>query len=40
MNRPKVNSESQPTAAVDPNSPFAKLLELRQLLETQGKDRR
>jgi ATP-dependent RNA helicase SUPV3L1/SUV3 len=40
MNRPKVNSESQPTAAVDPNSPFAKLLELRQLLETQGKNRR
>ena len=41
MPRPKAGSGSQqPAAAIDPNSPFAKLLELRLLLETQGKNRR
>ena len=38
---PKGNSATQPEAvAVDPNSPFAKLLELRTLLESRGKDPR
>jgi ATP-dependent RNA helicase SUPV3L1/SUV3 len=32
-------SERQPTAKVDPNSPFAKLLELRSLLEGQANKR-
>ena len=37
---PKAGSRSQrPAAAIDSNSPFAKLLELRSLLETQGKNR-
>ena len=41
MPRPKASSGSQQrAAAIDPNSPFAKLLELRSLLETQGKNRR
>jgi ATP-dependent RNA helicase SUPV3L1/SUV3 len=40
-NRDKTGSGSQrPAAAIDPNSPFAKLLELRSLLEKQGKNRR
>jgi ferredoxin len=30
----------QPKAKVDPNSPFAKLLELRSLLEEQANKRR
>ncbi|HME83724.1 MAG TPA: hypothetical protein VKG91_04025 [Roseiarcus sp.] len=39
--RPKGGSAMQPEAvAVDPNSPFAKLLELRALLEARAKDRR
>jgi ATP-dependent RNA helicase SUPV3L1/SUV3 len=39
--RPKAGSARQPQAvAVDPNSPFAKLLELRTLLESRGKDPR
>ncbi len=38
---PKVSSGSQqPAAPIDPDSPFAKLLELRSLLEIQGKTRR
>ncbi len=37
MARPKASPG--PPAAVDPNSPFAKLLELRTLLEKQGKNR-
>ena len=32
-------SERQPRAKVDPNSPFAKLLELRSLLEGQANKR-
>jgi ATP-dependent RNA helicase SUPV3L1/SUV3 len=41
MPRPKASLGSQqPVAAIDPNSPFAKLLELRPLLEKQGKNRR
>jgi len=41
MPRPEASSgPQQPVAAIDPNSPFAKLLELRSLLETQGKNRR
>ncbi len=39
MPRQQANSGS-PAAGIDPNSPFAKLLELRSLLETQGKNRR
>lgn len=39
MARPKASPGPSP-AAVDPNSPFAKLLELRSLLEKQGKNRR
>jgi ATP-dependent RNA helicase SUPV3L1/SUV3 len=37
--RPKPSS-APPPPAVDPDSPFAKLLELRSLLEKQGKNRR
>ncbi len=33
------NLESQRQATIDPNSPFAKLLELRSILEMQGKNR-
>jgi ATP-dependent RNA helicase SUPV3L1/SUV3 len=41
MSRPKASSgPQQPAATLDQNSPFAKLLELRSLLETQGKNRR
>jgi ATP-dependent RNA helicase SUPV3L1/SUV3 len=41
MARPKSGPATPPTAvAVDPNSPFAKLLELRTLLESQAKNRR
>ena len=40
MPRAKLGPASQPAPAVDPNSPFAKLLELRTLLESQGKNRR
>ena len=38
MARPKPAAVAQPQP-VDPNSPFAKLLELRPLLEMQGKNR-
>ncbi len=39
--RPKGSSAIKPEAVVvDPNSPFAKLLELRTLLESRAKDRR
>jgi ATP-dependent RNA helicase SUPV3L1/SUV3 len=41
VSRPKNGPTVQPAAvAVDPNSPFAKLLELRTLLESQAKNRR
>jgi ATP-dependent RNA helicase SUPV3L1/SUV3 len=41
MPHPTASSGShRPATAIDPNSPFAKLLELRSLLETQGKNRR
>jgi hypothetical protein len=41
MPRPKSGPATQPAAVtVDPNSPFAKLLELRTLLESQAKNRR
>ncbi len=41
MPRPKSGPATQPVAVtVDPNSPFAKLLELRTLLESQAKNRR
>jgi ATP-dependent RNA helicase SUPV3L1/SUV3 len=39
MSRPHPASERQPRAKVDPNSPFAKLLELKSLLEGQANKR-
>jgi hypothetical protein len=39
MPRSHPASERQPRAKVDPNSPFAKLLELRDLLEGQANKR-
>ena len=36
---PALSSKSRRAATVDPNSPFAKLLELRSVLEKQGKNR-
>jgi ATP-dependent RNA helicase SUPV3L1/SUV3 len=39
MPRPNPITAPQPTAKVDPNSPFAKLLELRPLLEEQANKR-
>ena len=39
IRRPKPSQSSPPQAAADPNSPFAKLLELRPLLEKQAKSR-